>query len=204
MSYSQTSSTLDGIARPRRQRRVCVRPGRGDAGHPGAVRLARRLDGIRRQLEPPRARHLHGRRRPLSAAASCDVRAPRRRAPSRASRTSRTIRALDYNPLHGGIARWFEPIDAGSRRRARADDDSARSAARCSARSRRTRAAWHVEVHQFRIEARAGEAGPADPGRAAPRRRRLRAGAARRPAEHRQRHDDDSCGWTARCSDISR
>lgn len=66
--------------------------------------------------------------------------------------------AREYNPLHGGIARWFEPIaaqwDGG---------DSLPTILRyCHAlfgallpAARR----WHVEVHQFRIEARAGESG---------------------------------------------
>ena len=51
---------------------------------------------------------------------------------------------------------------------------------------------WHVEVHQFRIETRAGEAGPADTGRAASRRRGLGAGAARAPPERGQRRNQHS------------
>ena len=35
---------------------------------------------------------------------------PRRTAPSRARPPSRTIKALDYNPLNGGVARWFAPV----------------------------------------------------------------------------------------------
>lgn len=59
----------------------------------------------------------------------------------------------DYNPLNGGVVRWFEPIEegigAGSTMRAvlgfcaRTFDGLAP----------REVAAWHVEVHQFRIEA---------------------------------------------------
>ena len=64
--------------------------------------------------------------------------------------------ALDYNPLNGGIERWFEPIvdDIG---------DGASMLARSSLlpgavrRPRARDAAWHIEVHQFRIEARPGE-----------------------------------------------
>jgi len=63
--------------------------------------------------------------------------------------------AVDYNPLNGGIARWFQPIaeDIG-------DGPSMRAilgfcygffGAMAPGRS------WNVEVHQFRIEARSGE-----------------------------------------------
>jgi hypothetical protein len=64
--------------------------------------------------------------------------------------------ALEYNPLHGGVDRWFEPIT---------DDIGA-------SRSLATILAWcrgvfaydaRVEVHQFRIEARSGEAGQPTP-----------------------------------------
>jgi hypothetical protein len=64
----------------------------------------------------------------------------------------------DYNPLNGGVERWFEPVtpaiaahpvtlallDAG-----RSVFDSLAAAP----------PQWHVEMHQFRIEAREGEAG---------------------------------------------
>ena len=69
--------------------------------------------------------------------------------------------SLDYNPLVGGVERWFEPMRAeilgGATFRAvmdfclrlfgslsRADD-------------------WHIECHQFRIEARPGAAGQPTP-----------------------------------------
>lgn len=70
--------------------------------------------------------------------------------------------ALDYNPLHGGVERWFEPVEegigAGSTMRAvlafcqALFGDLAPQVAR-----------WHVEVHQFRIEARGGEQGRPTP-----------------------------------------
>ncbi|MCE5202601.1 MAG: 2OG-Fe dioxygenase family protein [Mizugakiibacter sp.] len=64
----------------------------------------------------------------------------------------------EYNPLNGGVERWFAPIEdaigAGATLRA--------VLAYCRAlfgglapEVRR----WHIEVHQFRIEARAGEPG---------------------------------------------
>lgn len=63
--------------------------------------------------------------------------------------------SLDYNRLNGGVARWFEPIVA----------DGA-SLATILAYCRGLFGAlapdvarWHVEAHQFRIEARQGEAG---------------------------------------------
>jgi hypothetical protein len=67
----------------------------------------------------------------------------------------------DYNTLNGGIERWFEPVTeatgAGATLTAilgfcRALFDRASSTA-----------AWHVEVHQFRIEARAGQEGRPTP-----------------------------------------
>jgi hypothetical protein len=69
---------------------------------------------------------------------------------------------LDYNPLHGGIERWFEPIlpEIG-------DGPSMRTILRFC----RTlfdglatgTPSWHVEVHQFRIDARPGEQGRPTP-----------------------------------------
>jgi hypothetical protein len=72
------------------------------------------------------------------------------------------FQARDYNPLNGGIARWFEPIEpgvgAGSSmttilRFCRALFDSLDGPG----------GAWHIEAHQFRIEARVGEQGRPTP-----------------------------------------
>ena len=72
------------------------------------------------------------------------------------------FQAIDYNPLNGGVARWFEPIDAaignGSSMTTilgfcRALFESLASAT----------PAWHIETHQFRIEARSGEQGRPTP-----------------------------------------
>lgn len=56
----------------------------------------------------------------------------------------------DYNTLFGGIERWFEPIESAIR-----DSDSLHTILRyCQTQfdpPRQTR--WHVEAHQFRIEA---------------------------------------------------
>ena len=72
------------------------------------------------------------------------------------------FQALDYNPLNGGVARWFEPIEpaigAGSSMTTilgfcRGLFDSLEAAA----------PVWHIEAHQFRIEARSGEEGRPTP-----------------------------------------
>lgn len=70
--------------------------------------------------------------------------------------------STDYNPIHGGIERWFEPvIDAI------AQGDTLQTVL-CYCRGLFGALApgvakWHVEVHQFRIEARQGEAGRPTP-----------------------------------------
>jgi hypothetical protein len=68
----------------------------------------------------------------------------------------------EYNPLHGGVERWFAPIEP-----AVGEGASLRTIlAFCSGLFgglapdiRR----WRVELHQFRIEARSGEAGQPTP-----------------------------------------
>lgn len=64
----------------------------------------------------------------------------------------------DYNPLHGGIERWFEPVDeqVGASRGLRAILDACRAQ---FGRLRPDVGRWFVEVHQFRIEAFDGQAG---------------------------------------------
>jgi hypothetical protein len=71
----------------------------------------------------------------------------------------------DYNPLNGGIERWFEPLH---------DDIATHPALRAILQTCQRMfdnctpehicpVSWHVEVHQFRVEARAGEAGQPTP-----------------------------------------
>ena len=71
----------------------------------------------------------------------------------------------DYNALNGGLARWFEPVS---------DAVAAHPALRAILRLCETvfdactdpatrPAAWHVEMHQFRIEAKPGETGKPTP-----------------------------------------
>ncbi|HEV8681061.1 MAG TPA: 2OG-Fe dioxygenase family protein [Stellaceae bacterium] len=71
----------------------------------------------------------------------------------------------DYNPLNGGIERWFEPVS---------DRIAAHPALRAILATCRTLfdgltpaalrpRSWHVEIHQFRIEARSGHEGRPTP-----------------------------------------
>ncbi len=77
----------------------------------------------------------------------------------------------EYNPLNGGIARWFEPIDlplgAGPTmtailRYCRTLFESIELAA-WPPSPNLVVPRWHVEAHQFRIEARPGEEGRPTP-----------------------------------------
>ncbi len=67
----------------------------------------------------------------------------------------------DYNALNGGIARWFEPVLPEI-----ADGAAFRAILRlCTGLfdGLTPVPAWHVEAHQFRIEARPGQAGQPTP-----------------------------------------
>lgn len=72
------------------------------------------------------------------------------------------FQSVDYNPLNGGVERWFEPVTA--------EIGASRALSTILAWGRDlfgalapATAAWHVEVHQFRIEARADEPGRPTP-----------------------------------------
>ena len=68
----------------------------------------------------------------------------------------------DYNALQGGIERWFAPIApevAGSESLRTILQFSQDLFGRLAPGTRQ----WHVEVHQFRIEAKAGEPGEPTP-----------------------------------------
>ncbi len=69
---------------------------------------------------------------------------------------------VDYNPLNGGVKRWFEPIapDTGS---GATMDAILRFCHAFFAGLAPATTGWRVEVHQFRIEARAGEPGRPTP-----------------------------------------
>jgi len=70
--------------------------------------------------------------------------------------------SVDYNPIHGGIERWFEPIEADIAAGASLTTilEFCRSTFGALAPSIQR---WHIEVHQFRIEARSSEAGRPTP-----------------------------------------
>jgi len=70
--------------------------------------------------------------------------------------------SLDYNNLNGGVERWFEPItpEIGEGASMRTILDYCRALfSRLSPETDN----WHIEAHQFRIEARLGEQGKPTP-----------------------------------------
>jgi len=70
--------------------------------------------------------------------------------------------SVDYNPLHGGVERWFEPIEidmpAGSSLTTILTFCRAMFGSLAPSINE-----WHIEVHQFRIEARSTETGRPTP-----------------------------------------
>lgn len=68
------------------------------------------------------------------------------------------FQSRDYNPLNGGVARWFEPVEPAT-----STDASLNTILEFCRRLFGSLAPnvrdWLIEVHQFRIEAREGEAG---------------------------------------------
>ncbi|MDR1990013.1 MAG: 2OG-Fe dioxygenase family protein [Acidobacteriaceae bacterium] len=72
------------------------------------------------------------------------------------------FQSLDYNPIHGGIERWFEPIEPLV-----VDGASLQTVLGYCRRLFdvlvTTPTDWHIEVHQFRIEARPNEQGRPTP-----------------------------------------
>lgn len=65
----------------------------------------------------------------------------------------------DYNRLNGGVQRWFEPVGEI----AEASAVTRRVLGLCDALFSMGPAEWHVEFHQFRIEAQPGEVGHPTP-----------------------------------------
>ena len=69
---------------------------------------------------------------------------------------------LDYNNLNGGIERWFKPVrdEIGDGASMRTILEYCRALfGRLAPEAKK----WHVEIHQFRIEAKTGEAGKPTP-----------------------------------------
>lgn len=69
--------------------------------------------------------------------------------------------STDFNRLNGGVARWFEPVPAWLA--AGASFQSILKACHFLFDTLRPGREWHVETHQFRIEAHPGEAGKPTP-----------------------------------------
>ena len=68
------------------------------------------------------------------------------------------FQSLDYNHLHGGVERWFEPITADTQALA-----TILAWSRTFFEALSPVRAWDVEVHQFRIEASTDAAGQPTP-----------------------------------------
>ncbi|PJG49503.1 hypothetical protein CAF53_15765 [Sphingobium sp. LB126] len=68
------------------------------------------------------------------------------------------FQSRDYNPLNGDVQRWFDPVD-----QATIDNAVMRSILAFCARNFPLIGRQHVELHQFRIEARTGELGRPTP-----------------------------------------
>jgi hypothetical protein len=67
----------------------------------------------------------------------------------------------DYNPLNGGIARWFDPVlpEIAAGPSMTTILETCRTLFERLLRAK----SWHIEVHQFRIEARSGVEGRPTP-----------------------------------------
>ena len=87
---------------------------------------------------------------------------PASRARSSAAPHQPHYQSLNYNTLNGGIERWFEPIktEIGDGASMRTILEYCRALfGRLAPETER----WHIEAHQFRIEARHGENGKPTP-----------------------------------------
>ncbi|PVM91257.1 hypothetical protein DDF62_07580 [Caulobacter radicis] len=65
----------------------------------------------------------------------------------------------DYNALNGGVQRWFEPVTQGVAEHPVTQGLLKAGLDLFHPLTEAPPAAWHVELHQFRIEAHDGEAG---------------------------------------------
>jgi hypothetical protein len=69
---------------------------------------------------------------------------------------------VDYNALHGGMQRWFEPVDAATIAQPAWTRLLSGLGELCARRMRVPR--WHVEAHQFRIDTSDGIGRPTPEG----------------------------------------
>lgn len=65
----------------------------------------------------------------------------------------------DYNTLNGGVQRWFEPVTQATAEHPVTEAVITAGLDLFQPLSGSPATPWHVELHQFRIEARAGEQG---------------------------------------------
>jgi hypothetical protein len=72
------------------------------------------------------------------------------------------FQTTDYNPLNGGVERWYVPIPGDVAEGASLQAILA-NCQRVFGRARPSVKRWNVEVHQFRIEASAGQVGQPTP-----------------------------------------
>ncbi|MGW8203301.1 2OG-Fe dioxygenase family protein [Sphingomonas bisphenolicum] len=66
----------------------------------------------------------------------------------------------DYNPLNGDVQRWFDPVEAATVANPVCDAIFAFAADHFDPARKGD---WHIEMHQFRIEAKPGETGRPTP-----------------------------------------
>ena len=71
---------------------------------------------------------------------------------------------LDYNALHGGIERWFDPIDPAVASSRGFDRILSGLATLFTAASKDREPTWYVEAHQFRIDTSGGIGRPTPEG----------------------------------------
>lgn len=69
----------------------------------------------------------------------------------------------DYNRMNGGIERWFEPIDDATADHAVLRSSLEACRALFDSLTQNAPQVWHVEAHQFRIEARKDQLGKPTP-----------------------------------------
>jgi hypothetical protein len=72
------------------------------------------------------------------------------------------FQTVEYNPLHGGVERWFEPVAEATGSSPTLQTILSFCQTLFQSMSPAV-AAWRIEVHQFRIEARGGELGRPTP-----------------------------------------
>lgn len=69
----------------------------------------------------------------------------------------------DYNTLNGGVQRWFEPVSQAIAEHPVTQSLLTVGLSLFQPLTAKPPVAWHVELHQFRVEARDGEAGQPTP-----------------------------------------